>query len=206
MTNRYNETYITERAMARAVSIRHLILGLLTQQSMSGYDIKHSLKSLSWLIDSPSFGSIYPTLRALREDGLVTVEVAPRQGKPPRKIYTITEAGRLALREWMDQPVAPGASLKTFVMRLILANNFSHTGLISHLQQRRSHVAVYHVTLKQIGEALDGTIDSGQRLAFSYGLALATTELAWLDSTLEQLSQQPLLMEVVKGDGVTLTV
>jgi len=192
--------------MARAVSIRHLILGLLTQQPMSGYDIKRSLKSLSWLVDSPSFGSIYPTLRALREDDLVTVEVAPRQGKPPRKIYTITEAGRLALREWMDQPVAPDASLKTFVIRLILANNFSHTGLIAHLQQRRSQVAAHHATLKQIAEALDGTMDSGQHLAFAYGLALATTELAWLDSTLEQLSQQPLPMEVVKGDGITLTI
>jgi PadR family transcriptional regulator AphA len=192
--------------MARAVSIRHLILGLLTQQSMSGYDIKRSLKSLSWLIDSPSFGSIYPALRALREDDLVTIEVASRQGKPPRKIYTITEAGRLALREWMDQPVAPGASLKTFMMRLIVANNFSHTGLISHLQQRRSQVALHYTTLKQIAGTLDGTIDSGQHLAFGYGLTLATAELAWLDSTLEQLSQQPLPMEVVKGDGVTLTV
>ncbi len=192
--------------MARAVSIRHLILGLLTQQPMSGYDIKRFLKSLSWLIDSPSFGSLYPTLHALREDDLVTVEVTPRQGRPPRKIYTITEAGRQVLGEWVDQPVAPGASLRTFVMRLILASNFSHTGLISHLQQRRSQVAVHHATLKQITEALDGTVDSGQRLAFGYGLALATAELAWLDSALEQLSQQPLLMEVVKGDGVTLTV
>jgi DNA-binding PadR family transcriptional regulator len=51
-----------------------LILGLLAQQPMSGYDIKRFLKSLSWLIDSPSFGSIYPTLRALREDDLVTME------------------------------------------------------------------------------------------------------------------------------------
>ncbi len=173
---------------------------------MSGYDTKHFLKSLSWLIDSPSFGSIYPTLRALWEDGLVTVEVVPRQGKPPRKIYTITEAGRQALRGWVDQPVALDASLKTFVMRLILASNFSHTGLIAHLQQRRSQVAAHCATLKQIAEALDGTMDFGQRLTFGYGLTLATAELAWLDSTLEQLSQQPLPLEVVKGDGVTLTV
>ena len=192
--------------MARAVSIRHLILGLLTQQPMSGYDIKRSLKSLSWLVDSPSFGSIYPALRALQEDGLVTMEVASRQGKPSRKIYTITEAGRQVLRDWMDQPVAPGASLRTFVMRLIMASNFSHTGLIAHLQQRRSQVAVHYATLKQIAEALDGTGDSEQRLAFGYGLALATAELAWLDSALERLSQQPLPVEVVKDDGVTVTV
>ena len=192
--------------MARAVSIRHLILGLLTQQPMSGYDIKRFLKSLSWLIDSPSFGSIYPTLRALREDGLVTVEVVPRQGKPPRKIYTITVAGRQVLREWIGQPVALDASLKTFVVRLILASNFSHTELIAHLQQRRSQVVAHRATLRQIIEALDGTMDSGQRLTFGYGLTLATAELAWLDSTLGQLSQQPLPVEVVKGDGVALTV
>jgi len=192
--------------MARAVSIRHLILGLLTQQPMSGYDIKRFLRSLGWLIDSPSFGTIYPALRALQEGGLVTVEMAPRQGKPPRRIHTITEAGRQALREWMDQPVAPGASLRTFVMRLILASNFSHTGLISHLQQRRSQVAVHYATLKQIAEALGGAIVSRQRLAFGYGLALATAELTWLDSILEQLSQQPLPVEVVKGDSVTSTV
>jgi len=192
--------------MAKAVSIRHLILGLLTQQPMSGYDIKRFLKSLSWLIDSPSFGSLYPTLHALREDGLVVVEVAPRQGKPLRKIYTITEAGRQVLGKWMNQPVAPESSLRTFVMRLILASNFSHTGLISHLQQRRSQVGAHHATMEQIAGALDGTMDSGQRLAFGYGLVLATAELAWLDSTLKQISQQPLPVEVVQGDGATLPV
>jgi PadR family transcriptional regulator AphA len=197
MPNRYNKVYIAERAMARAVSIRHLILGLLTQQTMSGYDIKRLLKGLSWLIDSPSFGSIYPALRALLEKGLATVEVIPRQDKPPRKIYTITETGRQEVREWMDQPVAPDASLKAFIVRLILASNFSHTGLIAHLQQRRSQVAAHHATLKQIAETLDGVTDSGQRLTFDYGLTLAAAELAWLDSALEQLSKQPLPMEVV---------
>lgn len=192
--------------MSRAVSIRHLILGLLTQQPMSGYDVKRFLKSLSWLVDSPSFGSIYPTLRALQEDGLVTMKETPRQGKQPRKIYTITEAGRQALREWVDQPTSPDVSLKTFLMRLVLADSFSHTGLIVHLQQRRSQIATHYAALKQITETLDEPTDSRQRLTFGYGLALATAELTWLDSTLELISQQPLPMEVVKGDGVTSAV
>jgi hypothetical protein len=60
--------------------------------------------------------------------------------------------------------------------------------------------------LRQIAEAVDETMDSGQRLTFDYGLTLATAELAWLERTLEQLSQQPLPVEVVKGDGVTVTI
>jgi DNA-binding PadR family transcriptional regulator len=112
--------------MANAVSIRHFILGLLNRQPMSGYDIRRFLKSLSWLIDSPSFGSLYPALYALLEDGLVTVEVVSRRDKPPRKIYSITEASRQAMREWVERPVAPDVSLKAFLMRLILASNLSH--------------------------------------------------------------------------------
>jgi DNA-binding PadR family transcriptional regulator len=173
---------------------------------MSGYDVRRFLKSLSWLVDSPSFGSIYPALRALQEDGLVTMEEVLRQGKQPRKIYTITEAGRQALREWVDQPSSPDASLKTFLMRLILAGSFSHTGLIVHLQQRRSQIGAHYATLEQIMETLDEMADSGQRLTFDYGLALAAVELAWLDSKLELLSQQSLPVEVVKGDGVTSSV
>ncbi len=155
---------------------------------MSGYDIKCFLKSLSWLVDSPSFGSLYPALHALLEDGLVTVEVIPRQDKPPRKIYTITEAGRQVLEEWMGQPVAPGTSLKAFVMRLILASNLSHASLIAHLQQRRTQVAAHQLALEQTARAMDESMDLGERLALDYGLAVATAELAWLDRTVDGLS------------------
>jgi PadR family transcriptional regulator AphA len=192
--------------MASAVSIRHFILGLLTQQPMSGYDVKRFLKSLSWLIDSPSFGSLYAALHALLEDGLVTMEVLSRQDKPPRKIYSITERGRQALQEWMDRPVAPGVSLKAFVMRLILASNLSPAGLVAHLEQRHSQVAAHQLALEQVAQATDDDLDLGERLALGYGLAVATAELAWLDRALAQLSDRPLAAEAARGDLATLTV
>jgi PadR family transcriptional regulator AphA len=188
------------------VSIRHFILGLLTRQPMSGYDIKRFLKSLSWLIDSPSFGSLYPALHALLEDGLVTVEILSRQDKPPRKIYTITEMGRRALQEWMGRPVAPGISLKAFVMRLILASNFSHAGLIAHLEQRHSQVMAHQLALEQTAQATDDDLDLGERLTRDYGLAVAAAELAWLDRALAQLSDRPLAAEAARDELATLTV
>jgi len=111
--------------MASAKGIRLFILGLLTRQPMSGYDIKRFLKSLSWLIDVPSLGSLYPSLHALLKDGLVTVEVIASQDRPSRKIYSITEAGEKALRAWLNQPSESDASLKKFVMRLALINAIS---------------------------------------------------------------------------------
>lgn len=102
---------------AGAVSLRYFVLGLLAQQSMSGYDIRRFLKSLSWLIGSPSSGSLYPILRALLEEGLATVETIPGLDKPPKKIYTITKAGRQDLQVWIDQSAVSKAPLKAFVMR-----------------------------------------------------------------------------------------
>ena len=64
------------------VSLRYFISGLLAQQSMSGYDIRRFLKSLSWLIGSPSSGSLYPILRALLEEGLATVKTIPGLDRP----------------------------------------------------------------------------------------------------------------------------
>jgi len=188
---------------SRTVSFRHIILGLLSQQPMSGYDIKRFLNSLDWLVGSSSFGSIYPALHALLKDSLVTVDVVYHQDRPPRKIYSITEAGKQVLQEWINQPVVPGASLKAFLMRLMLASSFSHAGLIAHLKQRRSQVEVQCATLEQVTRAQDETTDLGQRLVLDYGLAVAPAESAWLDRTLERLSEQSLPMEVAQGNGTT---
>jgi PadR family transcriptional regulator AphA len=193
-----SKRYILEHAMASAISTRHFILGLLTRQPMSGYDIKLFLKSLTWLIDSPSFGSLYPALHALLEDGLATVKVVPRRDKPPRKIYSITEAGRQVLRDWMEQSVASATSLKAFVIRLILASNLSHAGLIEHLQRRRMQVADHQLALDQAAQGMDERIDLGERLALDYALSVAGAELAWLDSTLAKLSEPPLPVEAAQ--------
>lgn len=171
------------------MSFRHFILGLLTKQSMSGYDIKRYLGRLDWLVGSPSFGSVYPALHALLKDTLVTVEVIQNEDKPPRKVYNITEAGKRVLQEWINQPVESEISLKAFLMRLMLASNLPRTGLIAYLQQRHSQVAVYRAILEELVGSQDETVGLGQRLAFDYGLVAATAELAWLDRTLERLSR-----------------
>ena len=131
---------------------------------MSGYDIKRFLKSFSWLVGSPSFGGLYPALRALLQEGLVTEDSSLYKGRRPRKVYSITEAGERALQDWINQPLAPDTPLKSFAMRLILASKFPRPLLIAHLQQRRSQVAVHLATLAQITGVLDEEMDLEERL------------------------------------------
>ena len=103
------------------MDFRHFILGLLTQQAMSGYDIKCVLKRLGWLVGNPSFGSIYTNLHALLKDGLVTVKVVANPHKPVRKVYRIAEPGRQVLQKWVNETVTTKASLKKMVTPSLMA-------------------------------------------------------------------------------------
>jgi PadR family transcriptional regulator AphA len=168
---------------------------------MSGYDINRFMKSLGWLIGSLGGGSLYPVLRGLLEEDLVAVEVIPGLDRLPRKIYSITEAGRQALQSCAQQPVVVDSSLNAFVMRLLLADSYEQAGLLAHLRQRRVQVAAHYATLAGGTGTLGERSSLGQRVALDYGLALARAELDWLDHTQEWLSEQPLLEEDDQSDG-----
>ena len=171
------------------LSFRFFVLGLLDQHPMSGYDVKRLLSGLDWLIGSASFSSIYPTLHALLEDGLVTVDIVSHQDRPSRKIHSITEKGRQALREQLEQPVPAKAPLRAFIMRLILTQTLSKGELATHLHQRRMQVIDQRNTLEAKRNESQRA-SPGWQLALDYGLALAETELYWLDRTLDQALEQ----------------
>ncbi len=158
---------------------------------MSGYDIKVLFQKLDWLIESPSYGSLYPTLHGLLEEGLVSVDVVPGAGRPARKIYRVTEAGAEALRAWLAQSPDAQLSTRSFLMRLILAGHFSPDTLRSWMTHRRRQVLSY--LADQAGQAVDHAMaeNLGQHLIHDYGATVAKAELAWLDDQLAQLAQMP---------------
>lgn len=74
---------------ARRGDMRLIILHVLKDQSMHGYEVIRHLEEKSHGLWRPSPGSIYPTLQMLEEEGLV--ESSEIDGK---RVYKITETGR----------------------------------------------------------------------------------------------------------------
>lgn len=73
---------------------RLTLLGLLSAKPMHGYEIKKLIEERMREFWSANYGSIYPTLHQLQKEGLVTKREETTEGKPPRMVYTITDAGR----------------------------------------------------------------------------------------------------------------
>ncbi|MBW2236766.1 MAG: PadR family transcriptional regulator [Deltaproteobacteria bacterium] len=88
------------------MSLRHAILGILDYREMHGYQLKRVLDegiSTFWPVN---LAAIYPSLRKLEEEGLVQGRREPSaEGRPDRKVYTITNAGCEELALW--RRVAP---------------------------------------------------------------------------------------------------
>ncbi|MDP4089949.1 MAG: PadR family transcriptional regulator [Bacillota bacterium] len=67
-----------------------LALSMLSKKDWYGYDLSEYLSRHIDIAD----GSVYPLLRKLKSDGLVTTYLSEESGGPPRKYYSITESGK----------------------------------------------------------------------------------------------------------------
>lgn len=118
---------------------KDVLLGLLSlHPGASGYQIRKIVDSVTGFFFSISLSQIYPLLRELSEDGLVTYEVQNLVGKQDRKVYTITAAGRAHLTEVLSEPFEPEYSLiafRDFLLRLNLMAEFDNNKLSGFLEE-----------------------------------------------------------------------
>jgi len=83
------------------MTLQAAILGFLNREELSGYDLKRKFSREMYVHWSGNNNQIYRTLTALRRDGFVTVTLQPPDKGPSRKLYSITDLGRSALRSWL---------------------------------------------------------------------------------------------------------
>ena len=90
----------------RKGSTETLILTLLSEQPMYGYQIAQEMATRSEGYFEMKEGLLYPALHQMEQDGLVCGEWRPGQGERRRKYYLITDKGRRVLAdsvvEWQD--------------------------------------------------------------------------------------------------------
>ncbi len=78
------------------------VLSLLNRKDCYGYDISEYLTKRIDISD----GTVYPILRKLKSEGIVTTYLSEESGGPPRKYYSITKTGKeeyhMAKKEWLS--------------------------------------------------------------------------------------------------------
>src|SRR3954465_11493194 len=78
-----------------------VILGMLAARPRSGYEIKQLVDNSARFFWAASYGQIYPELKRLEKDGLITGSDSA-QGARHRTVYKLTAKGKRAAREWIE--------------------------------------------------------------------------------------------------------
>ena len=88
--------------MAKERKIDMVILGLLSHEDLTGYDIKKRIDGAISFFWKGSFGNIYPALKDMETQGLISKNDTSVGGRE-RITYKITEAGEKALKNWLKE-------------------------------------------------------------------------------------------------------
>lgn len=105
----------------------YTLLGLIARAGVDGpahgYDLQRHLadSSLSHVIRVEP-GMMYHYLKKLAGRGLITAEVSSQEGRPARRLHTLTAEGRAALEAWIVDPVATTREMRLeFLLKLWFA-------------------------------------------------------------------------------------
>jgi len=107
------------------MTIDYAILGILSDRSVTGYDLKKIIQELPFMYWSGNNNQIYKSLVELLHEGLVTNEVHHQESSPSKKIYTITQEGLDELKDWVRTSPEPPELKKSFLIQLAWSDQLS---------------------------------------------------------------------------------
>lgn len=114
------------------------LLGLLSMEPMSGYDLKQRIAFSIGNFWSESYGQIYPALRKLEGEGLVSSQ---EKGKAGRKVYRLTEAGHERLQQWLTITPRPWVPRHETLLKLFFGDNIPTEVSLAHVTDLRRRFA-----------------------------------------------------------------
>jgi len=113
--------------------VKFPILGFLMDSEATGYDLKRRFRNPVGFFYRVSDGSLYPALKKLARDGLVTQRVE-RRGRRSRKVYAITQAGRARFLKTLREPAQPVFVFDEAQVKIYFAHHDPQSAL-THMAQ-----------------------------------------------------------------------
>jgi len=167
------------------MDVKTLCLGVLSRGDASGYEIRKAFEDgpMSHFSDA-GFGSIYPALKRLQEDGLISIAQAGTEARPDKKIYRITPEGRHALYQALTRLPGPDKLRSDFMFMLF----FGHLLPPRHLDRiTADRLEEYRAEIGRL-EGCDGNHSTpGEKFVHGLGLAIYRAAADYLEEHRHEL-------------------
>lgn len=153
------------------MNVRTLCLSILYEGEATGYEIRRLCVEgeCSYFIEA-SFGSIYPALAKLEDEKLVTSRTEQQSGKPAKKVYSITQAGREAFAVELAGPLGDDIFRSPFLMLARYAHILPRELVETRAQEHLQKLADKHQKL--VTAAAERSSNAGDTWVINYGRAM----------------------------------
>jgi DNA-binding PadR family transcriptional regulator len=130
------------------MSLKYVLLALLTRQPRYGYELKREAEQLLGHGAELNPGQLYPLLRKLAEQGLIVGERVEQEDRPDKRVFTLTKAGASEMDAWLDEPLLPQAGRSPLFLRYMVVALVQPQMRAAFLQEQR------HALLGFIGQVV----------------------------------------------------
>lgn len=164
------------------MDVKTICLGVLTFGDMAGYDIKKYFEAAFSHFYVAGFGSIYPALARLTDEGLVTVTSVEQEKRPAKKVYAITDAGRAALQAVLMETAPRHKVRSEFLVLMYFAHLLPPQRLAQVVQRRLAEWEAVLEELRGYERRMEeqGGVAPGVRFSLGYGLAVIGAAVAYI--------------------------
>lgn len=171
----------------------------LAERPGTGYELGRQFTTSLGHFWPATHQQIYRTLSRLKDNKLVTCESVPQQGRPDKKVYTLSPAGDAALASWIATPSTVTTLRDDLGVKLRGAEHGDLTDILADVRNHR-RVHLDRLTLyrgyadTQFTDATDPGAPAltgrrlNQYLVLRGGIRLEEGFVAWCDEVLEALT------------------
>ena len=180
--------------MANEKKIDCVILGLLSHEELTGYEIKKRMDTTLKYFWSASYGSIYPALNDLVNRGLA-IKKEDTESKRNKQIYTITKEGRDYLRKWLTLPIEKDELRYETLLKLFFGNEQSVEQALFHIEAFEKKIEKELPYLLNAEETLNKNLNNDiahkyYLLTVEFGIKTYRTYLEWCKEAKDFLSDE----------------
>ena len=160
------------------MDIRTLCLGILSLGDATGYEIKKMVGEGSFsFFSEASFGSIYPALTKLTDEGLITCRQQTQDNRPDKKIYSLTKLGVNSLEKALEDTQRPDRNRSDFLAAILFAEAIAPERIDALVVDRKQY---HEGQIRILENMLDPDTSAASRFVIEYGLTMQRAALKFL--------------------------
>jgi PadR family transcriptional regulator AphA len=164
------------------MNLRAVLLGFLTRGDLTGSGLKGAMDESVGFFFGASYGSIYPALKGLEEEGLVRSTLVVQSDRPNKKVYSLTPEGWAYFLEALREPPAEDSFRSEFLMQLFFGRHQDPERVLALIEDHRSSLRDSLERLRRTEEEIREIPQARYGLmCLRYGLVYYENSLAWLD-------------------------